>query len=535
MMQAIRAEFRYNPRDEMGTQDPLVTLTSASGTCRDFALFLMEAVRSLGFAARFVSGYLYDDDRVGDGERDSVVGGGATHAWVQIYLPGARLGGIRSDQRAGRRAQPDPRGGGARSEPGDSAQRQLYWSIECVSGHDGGCGGQGGAAIARMTRTPLPRCGRGRGAQRRGGGSRGIADRHCDVHGKAAISDPLRMSVARSPRSFTMTAINPTKPAMDATISHHFIPPRPPIPATDLSLFGFLRAVRTNALTMWTEAAYREDVIVRHFLGRTNLLLNAPDAIHRVLVENPGNYRRSPASIRILRPITGRGLLLSDGEDWRLQRRTIAPALAPRTMPILARHIVGCARDAIPVLAAAVGEPVDLLAAMQTLALDIAGRSMFSLETRQYGAAMRRAMTEYGIRYARPHLFDMLLPPSIPTLRDLGRRRFQRRWMRLMEQIMRERLAAPASETPRDLFDLLLAARDPETGVGFSAGTVARSDGDDDSCRPRNNRGDAVLVAAAAGWCAGRTGDARRRGLPVRHHRGYVRWTCCHSLCEHAR
>ena len=63
-------------------------MDSGSGTCRDFALFLMEAVRSLGFAARFVSGYLYDEDQVGDSE-DGVVGGGATHAWAQIYLPGA--------------------------------------------------------------------------------------------------------------------------------------------------------------------------------------------------------------------------------------------------------------------------------------------------------------------------------------------------------------------------------------------------------------------------------------------------------------
>jgi transglutaminase-like putative cysteine protease len=87
MVQAVRAEFRYNPRDEMGTLDPLITLQSGTGTCRDFALFLMEAVRSLGFAARFVSGYLYDGDRVSDGTH-SIVGGGATHAWVQIYLPG---------------------------------------------------------------------------------------------------------------------------------------------------------------------------------------------------------------------------------------------------------------------------------------------------------------------------------------------------------------------------------------------------------------------------------------------------------------
>jgi transglutaminase-like putative cysteine protease len=88
MTAAIKAEFTYNPRDEMGTQDPLVTLDTGTGTCRDFALLLMEAARSLGFAARFVSGYLYDETRLGAGE-GAVVGGGATHAWVQLYLPGA--------------------------------------------------------------------------------------------------------------------------------------------------------------------------------------------------------------------------------------------------------------------------------------------------------------------------------------------------------------------------------------------------------------------------------------------------------------
>ena len=76
------------PRDGMGTQSPVTTLTGGTGTCRDFALLMMEAARSLGFAARFVSGYLYDADKIGSG-KDTVVGAGATHAWAQIYLPGA--------------------------------------------------------------------------------------------------------------------------------------------------------------------------------------------------------------------------------------------------------------------------------------------------------------------------------------------------------------------------------------------------------------------------------------------------------------
>lgn len=88
MTRAIQSEFEYNPRDEMGTQSPAVTLKSGTGTCRDYALLLMEAARTLGFAARFVSGYLYDDSKLAGG-KDTVIGGGVTHAWAQIYLPGA--------------------------------------------------------------------------------------------------------------------------------------------------------------------------------------------------------------------------------------------------------------------------------------------------------------------------------------------------------------------------------------------------------------------------------------------------------------
>lgn len=82
---AIHESFVYSRRTESGTQPPLMTLHLRRGTCRDFALFMMEAVRSLGFAARFVTGYVYVPNR----DSGSVVGGGSTHAWCQVYLPGA--------------------------------------------------------------------------------------------------------------------------------------------------------------------------------------------------------------------------------------------------------------------------------------------------------------------------------------------------------------------------------------------------------------------------------------------------------------
>jgi len=132
MNQHIRDNFRYVARDEEGTQPPHRTLELGTGSCRDFALLMMEAARRLGVATRFVSGYLYDpslDDKTGksgpaeghvasaaaqdqasssaaapptggtgsapaaapaaDANTQPTVGAGYTHAWLQAYLPGA--------------------------------------------------------------------------------------------------------------------------------------------------------------------------------------------------------------------------------------------------------------------------------------------------------------------------------------------------------------------------------------------------------------------------------------------------------------
>jgi len=83
MTQTIKQTFKHVARQEKGIQEPVRTLELASGSCRDHAGLMIAALRSLGFAARFVSGYLHlaDDD-------DDSVPGGNTHAWVQVYVPG---------------------------------------------------------------------------------------------------------------------------------------------------------------------------------------------------------------------------------------------------------------------------------------------------------------------------------------------------------------------------------------------------------------------------------------------------------------
>jgi transglutaminase-like putative cysteine protease len=86
MIRAIKSDFAYQRREEVGVQSPVETLTLGSGSCRDFAVFMMDAVRCCGIAAQFVSGYLYDEALIDAG--GGLVGGGATHAWIQVYLPG---------------------------------------------------------------------------------------------------------------------------------------------------------------------------------------------------------------------------------------------------------------------------------------------------------------------------------------------------------------------------------------------------------------------------------------------------------------
>jgi transglutaminase-like putative cysteine protease len=84
MTQAIYSDFKYSTRLTKGIQAPLETLALRTGSCRDYAVLMIEAVRSLGLAARFVSGYVYSPRGGADRGR---IGAGHTHAWVHVYLP----------------------------------------------------------------------------------------------------------------------------------------------------------------------------------------------------------------------------------------------------------------------------------------------------------------------------------------------------------------------------------------------------------------------------------------------------------------
>src|SRR5215208_4946737 len=137
----------------------------------------------------------------------------------------------------------------------------------------------------------------------------------------------------------------------------------PPVPEPAPEGMGGLelfRRMRTNGITVWPRSAYEEEITRRRFLGRTSFVLNAPEAIRQVLVDNHENYSRTNATIRILQPLLGSGLFLSDGRDWRLQRLTLAPAFTPKAVSLLVPHMCSAIHDMMAELDSKIAAPVDL-------------------------------------------------------------------------------------------------------------------------------------------------------------------------------
>jgi cytochrome P450 len=259
------------------------------------------------------------------------------------------------------------------------------------------------------------------------------------------MSSTIAMSPARS------ASMNLRRAAMH----DHLIPPAPRPMQRALPLWALLRQLRTNALATWGDLAYEADIVERPFLGRTSFLLNAPEAIRHVLVDNADAYGRTPATLRILHPMIGDGLFLAEGENWRRQRRLTAPAFAPRSLDLVARVADAQMTAALSTLVVQPLNAVDLLGFVQRLTLEVAGRTLFSQAMTTHGAAVRNAITSYGQRWAKPLALDFFLPKDWPAPQSWFRHRAAGRWRALLDRIIAERSAAPVAEPPADLFDVL--------------------------------------------------------------------------------
>ncbi|HEV2302591.1 MAG TPA: cytochrome P450 [Stellaceae bacterium] len=225
-----------------------------------------------------------------------------------------------------------------------------------------------------------------------------------------------------------------------------------------LSWRALRRVLEGDALAAFPSEAFAAEAVALRILGHRQFILNRPEAIRRVLVENPAGYARPAPTLRVLRPIFGRGLFLAEGEEWAEQRHVMAAAFTPRAVRILARHVALGIDRFVADLAARSGEPVDLVPLLRRLALEIIGRALFSLEMERWQDELYGLISAYAARLGRPAIGDFLFPGAWPSPRDFARARFRRDWRRLIGRIVAERLDRCGAGEPSDLFDLLASS-----------------------------------------------------------------------------
>lgn len=247
---------------------------------------------------------------------------------------------------------------------------------------------------------------------------------------------------------------------------------RPPAPEPRLRPLGPLalyRALRANSITAWRAEAYEEPYIAdRNMLGGY-VLINDPDLIRRVLIDNAANYPKDGLQLEKLTPAVGRGLLTSEAESWRLQRRTVAPLFQPLGV---AGYLAPMAASVEEMLArwerhADTGAVVDVAREMTALTYDIISRTVFSHEIETPAGIMGEAITAYFDALGRIDLWDVLpLPRWLPRpafIRAKPAQKIFREEVRRMLARRRARIAA-GKAVPSDLVARLIEARDPETG-----------------------------------------------------------------------
>src|ERR1700748_1914392 len=219
----------------------------------------------------------------------------------------------------------------------------------------------------------------------------------------------------------------------DLPVTHTpLVPPQPPRAPETMGALQRMRVMSKSPIETWSQRAYEEDVLQGRFFGRSSFILNTPDAIKHVLIDNYENYTRTPTGFRVLRPMLGQGLLIAEGRAWKHQRRTLAPAFTPRAVSTLVPHMIAATDEAIAKLDAVSDAPVDLREATQRMTLEIAGRTMFSFGMDRHGAKLRDFVNEYGTTLAQPRILDFLLPLSWPTPQDFARARFRKRWTKFV-------------------------------------------------------------------------------------------------------
>lgn len=246
------------------------------------------------------------------------------------------------------------------------------------------------------------------------------------------------------------------------------IPPAPVPPKGPLPLWKFVLQLSKSTIGIWGERAYDMMVFGGKRFGVATLMVNDPEGVRHVAAgDAKGLYHKSITTRRLVRPAAGEGLVLSEGAEWRKQRRVLAPAFTPNNVNLLLPHFKAAGEALVQTLAAQPRHNLSL--AFQEAALDAACRALFSMPIGGRGRRLAKLARDYVKGPGRPMIWDSLAPTEqFLAFLTPGRWVFRRRWLKEVRGVVSERRARPDSEGASDLLDLLLQANDPDSKEGLT-------------------------------------------------------------------
>lgn len=242
-----------------------------------------------------------------------------------------------------------------------------------------------------------------------------------------------------------------------------FIPPTIEPPTRPLGVLPSLRAIRQNALSVLPGIAYEQPIVSGITGFRKWHMVQGPEGLKQVFLDNVDNYPKSEVVIRMLRSAVGESLFTSEGANWRWQRRAIAPVFSARNVsslaPIMTRTAeraserIGTQPSSNEIMREMISATFDVICEVA-----LSGRDHFDAE--EYGAAI----TQYMLTAGRSSLLDFLDAPQwIPRPGEILGRGAVRTMHRMVTRAIEARRRETTFETS-DLLDYMLVAEDPATG-----------------------------------------------------------------------
>ena len=253
-------------------------------------------------------------------------------------------------------------------------------------------------------------------------------------------------------------------------------PPAPIPRARALGPVSLLRVLADNPLEAWTTAHFEQPIVISGLsIGRV-AVVSEPAAIRRVLFDNCENYQKDWLQRRVLSAGLIGGLLTAEGQNWRTQRRALAPLFARKAVMNFSTAMLDAANGLAERLAQREDEVVDVAVEATRVTLEVLERTIFSDGLGRAPEDIRLAMKGYFETIGRIDPFDMLgVPDFVPRP---GRRKL-RPMLRVFESAVdtiistrRERIVADPDGAPRDILTFLLNAADPETGEALSEAEI---------------------------------------------------------------